>query len=190
VANDDALRIEFLSPTETAEGLARISALADLVNAVYKDAEKGLWLDDAQRTTPQEIHTLVRAGEIAAAQSNGRIVGCVRIRRLDDRLGEFGMLVTSPQRRRLGIGRRLVQFAEEHCRQAGLGTLQLELLVPRDWTHPFKELLAQWYARLGYRRVGLGAMEKSYPDLTPHLATACDFVIYHKALQPRAADSE
>ena len=190
MADDDALRIEFLSPAETAEALARISASADLVNAAYKDAEKGLWLDDAQRTTPQEIRALALAGEIAVAWSDREIVGCVRIRRLDGGLGEFGMLAASAQRRNSGIGRKLVRFAEEHCRQAGLDTIQLELLVPRDWTHPFKEFLAEWYARLGYRRVGLGAMDESYPDLTPHLATACDFAIYHKALKPRAADSE
>lgn len=29
--------------------------------------------------------------------------------------------------------------------------------------------------------------EESYPDLAPRLATACDFVVYHKSLRPSPA---
>jgi len=64
----------------------------------------------------------------------------------------------------------------------GLGTMQLEVLVPRQWSHPSKEFLKAWYTRLGYRPVRTGQVEESYPELAPLLATPCDFVIYHKSL--------
>jgi hypothetical protein len=60
--------------------------------------------------------------------------------------------------------------------------MQLEVLVPRTWSHPTKEFLAEWYPRLGYRKVRVGTIDESYPDLAPLLATPCDFVIYRKEL--------
>jgi hypothetical protein len=60
--------------------------------------------------------------------------------------------------------------------------MQLELLVPRGWTHPTKEFLAAWYMRIGYRVTRTGAIDEAYPALAPLLATPCDFVIYHKRL--------
>lgn len=61
--------------------------------------------------------------------------------------------------------------------------MQLEVLVPRQWSHPSKEFLTAWYARIGYRPVRTGPLEESYPELAPLLATPCDFVIYHKSLR-------
>jgi hypothetical protein len=62
--------------------------------------------------------------------------------------------------------------------------MQLELLVPREWSHPSKEFLTAWYTRIGYRPVRTGRLEESYPALAAHLATPCDLVIHHKDLQP------
>jgi GNAT superfamily N-acetyltransferase len=101
----------------------------------------------------------------------------------DERVvGEFGMLVADPARRGEGIGRELVRFAEALSRRRGLATMQLELLVPRSWSHPNKEFLHAWYTRIGYRPVRTGPIEESYPQLAPLVATPCDFVIYHKPL--------
>jgi GNAT superfamily N-acetyltransferase len=101
---------------------------------------------------------------------------------IDDVTGEFGMLVADPERRGEGIGRNLVAFAEQRFRRRCVPTMQLELLVPRDWTHPTKEFLDAWYTRLGYRPVRTGRIDDDYPHLAPLLATPCDFVIYNKSL--------
>jgi hypothetical protein len=74
------------------------------------------------------------------------------------------------------------RFAEQKSREDGLTTMQLELLVPRNWSHPSKEFLAAWYARIGYRIQRRGTIDESYPTLAPLLATACDFTIFHKPL--------
>jgi ribosomal protein S18 acetylase RimI-like enzyme len=97
------------------------------------------------------------------------------------------MLVASPDRRGVGIGRQLVGFAEHWARTQGLSTMQLELLVPQTWTHPVKEFLRAWYTRIGYRRVRTGRLEEAYPMLQPQLATPCDFVIYEKDLRADSA---
>ena len=156
--------------------------IADLTNEVYLVAEDGLWKEGATRTTVDEIAELVRAGEIAVARLDGEVVGSVRVQRLDHATGEFGMLAADPARRGLGVGTELVGFAERACREGRLRTMQLEVLVPRDWSHPSKEFLARWYTRLGYRVARTGTIDEAYPELAPLLATPCDFVIYLKDL--------
>jgi GNAT superfamily N-acetyltransferase len=186
----DTLSIEKLQRTAAADA-ELVAHLADLVNRVYAVAEDGLWVDGAARTTEAEMAGLIAAGEIAVARHDGRdepIVGCVRIQRLDDQLGEFGMLVADPARRGRGIGRDLVGFAEDWCRRQGQALMQLELLVPREWTHPIKAFLDAWYTRIGYRPVRTGTIDEAYPQLAPLLATPCDFVIYHKPLTGKGPD--
>lgn len=169
-------------PAGAATDTALVTGLTELINQVYATAEYGLWQGGATRTTAAELAGLIRAGQIAVAEAGGRIVGGVRVQRLGDAVGEFGMLVTRPGHRRAGLGRRLVAFAEERSRERGLATMRLELLVPRTWTHPTKKRLQGWYERLGYRVARTGALDEQYPELAPLLATPCDYLIYHKAL--------
>jgi GNAT superfamily N-acetyltransferase len=171
-----------LLPASAADDATLMERIADLINEVYAVAEEGLWIDGATRTTVDGVAELTRAGEIAVARVRGQIVGCVRVQRLDEGTGEFGMLVADPAHRGVGIGRELIRFAERSCREDGLATMQLELLVPRGWTHPTKEFLAAWYTRIGYRVARTGTIDEAYPALAPLLATPCDFVIYQKDL--------
>jgi GNAT superfamily N-acetyltransferase len=162
-------------------GGAAVAEVTNLVNRVYATAEEGLWRDGTARTTLSDITEFIRGGEIAVARLEGRIVGSVRIQRLGG-VGEFGMLAADPGHRGVGIGRRLVRFAEQLTCEAGLDTMQLELLVPQAWMHPAKKFLHDWYTRLGYRAVRTGSIDEQHPALAPRLATPCDFVIYHKRL--------
>ncbi|MCU1597174.1 MAG: family N-acetyltransferase [Glaciihabitans sp.] len=173
--------IEFLPPA-TAVDAGVVATVTDLINGVYKTSEDGLWIEGSLRTTEAEVATLIRHGELAAATSEGVIVGSVRTHRLDAQVGEFGMLAAAPARRGLGIGRALVAFAEDWARRSGLASMQLEVLMPRDWTHPSKVFLTQWYERIGYRHIRTGALEETYPALAPLLATPCDFAVYRKDL--------
>lgn len=170
-------------PPEAAADGATMSAVSDLINRVYKVAEDGLWVDGAARTNPAEVAALARTGEIVVARVSGRLVGSVRLRALGDELSEFGMLVSAPEDRGTGVGRELVRFAERQSRAGGRYVMQLELLVPREWSHPSKEFLAGWYGRLGYRLVRVGTVDEAYPDLAPLLATPCDFRTYHRDLR-------
>jgi GNAT superfamily N-acetyltransferase len=169
-------------PATAADDDEFVAEVVDLVNRVYRDAERGLWQDDARRTRPAEVAAMIRDGQLVVARLDGRLVGAVQIQQLDRDLGEAGMLVASPEHRGAGIGRTLLTFAEDWGRRRGFRRMQLELLVPQTWTHPVKEFLLAWYTRVGYRHVRTGRLAEAYPELQPQLATPCDFVILHKDL--------
>jgi GNAT superfamily N-acetyltransferase len=161
-------------------GLA--APLADLVNVVYEQAEAGMWQEGAQRTTRAEICGLIADGEIVVAFRGAEPVGMIRLRDVGPDTSEFGMLVAAPTERNTGVGRALLDFAERHSTERAMTTMQLELLVPRAWTHPSKAFLKDWYGRRGYRLVCTGRLEDSYPHLAPHLATPCDLEVHAKPL--------
>jgi GNAT superfamily N-acetyltransferase len=169
-----------LMPPSAAEDAMVISALTSLVNEVYAEAEDGLWVDGTNRTSAADIAEFAKAGELATAVLDERLLGCIRIQRLNDEIGEFGMLAADPSYRGIGIGRELVGFAEQRARDWGCSIMQLEVLFPRLWRHPSKDFLDQWYRRIGYAVTQTEDFSKYYRDLSSLLATPCDFRIYHK----------
>lgn len=176
-----SLQIEVL-PERASHDVDTINRIADLVNEVYATAEQGLWLPGAARTNVDEIAELTRAGPLVVARLEDVIVGSIRVQHLDAETGETGMLVADPNHRNVGIGRELRRFVTEMLRRDGITTLQIELLVPRDWTQESKTFMARWNERSGYEVVRHGAFVEQYPGLAPLLATPCDFIIYNKAL--------
>jgi ribosomal protein S18 acetylase RimI-like enzyme len=162
-----------------------MARIAEMTNVVYAVAEEGLWTAGATRTTVDGIAALTRDGELVVARLGDQVVGSVRVRQVDPDTGEFGMLAADPAHRGIGVGRELVRFAERTFREQGLRTMRLELLVPKDWTHPTKAFLAAWYSRLGYRVVYTGRLDDDYPTLAPLLATPCHLMTYEKTLDLR-----
>lgn len=177
----DDLAIELLDGA-AADDEALVADLTRLVNAVYAVAEEGLWQEGAQRTMAAEVAGLIRDGEIAVATRGGGLVGTVRVQRLGEATGELGMLAAAPEHQGAGVGRALVDFAEEHCRERGDRTMQLELLVPRRFRHPSKVFLDAWYRRRGYRALRAVEVEVVAPRLADLVITPCEFVVYEKPL--------
>jgi ribosomal protein S18 acetylase RimI-like enzyme len=173
--------IEMAAPAQ-AEDEAFVAEVTGLVNTVYADGEKGIWVAGTARTDRDELASIIRAGELAVARRAGKVLGAVRIRRLPSGEGEFGMLAAHPGHRGTGLGRELVAFAEDRARDQGVRTMQLEVLFPNEWEHPTKVFLRDWYIRSGYQVVRKGDFSEDYPHLVPHLATACDYLIFTKAL--------
>jgi GNAT superfamily N-acetyltransferase len=156
--------------------------LAALVNDVYAVAERGLWRAGMQRTTVDELADEIRAGEVIVATRGDEVVGCVRVRDIGTDTSEFGILAAAPSARGSGVGNALLDFAEERSRERGMRAMQLELLVPREWTHPSKEFLKGWYGRRGYELIGTRDIAQAYPQLIPLLATPCDLQVREKPL--------
>jgi GNAT superfamily N-acetyltransferase len=169
-------------PVEADLEAEKIQRLSELINVVYDDAKAGMWKRKGTRTNPAEIERLLRARALILAEIDGLLVGPVNVNLFSDGVGEFGMLVANRKYRALGVGSALVKHAEQWARQQACHTMRLEILTPRHWTHPSKDFLRQWYARIGYAPQTTEPFESMYPELVPELATECDFMVWHKSL--------
>lgn len=169
-------------PIESDLGADSIKRLSDLINEVYDDAESGMWKRKGTRTNPTEVQRLLRARALILAEIDGVLVGSVNVNLMGDGVGEFGMLVADLNQRGKGIGSVLVDRAEDWARDMACHTMRLELLTPRNWTHPSKEFLKMWYSRIGYEPQATESLETLHPELVPELATECDFTVWHKSL--------
>jgi GNAT superfamily N-acetyltransferase len=165
-------------PTEADLEASKIKQLAALINEVYDDAESGMWKRPGMRTNPGEVERLLRNQALILAEIDGMLVGAVNVNLMNDGIGEFGMLVADRNYRGKGIGSALVAHAEHWARDMACHTMRLELLTPRNWTHPSKEFLKQWYSRIGYQPQATEPFEILHPEL----ATECDFTVWHKSL--------
>ena len=166
------MTIELARPEDAAD-------VARIINAAYHAGEPGIWRDGWTRTTAAAVEQLIDAAEIAVARGGeGRVIGSVRVRRLDEETAELGMLSVDPEAFGTGAGRALLAFAEQHH---GTAFMQLELLVPRDAPHPQKERLHAWYSRVGYRQISVRTFDE------PLLAGPADLRTYRKNLRAAPA---
>ena len=114
----------------------------------------------------------------------GKIAGSIVVQRMSDSTtGEFGMLVTDPEKRGKRLGSALVEAAEAWAKTEKFQTMRLELLTPRTWSHPSKEFASAWYTRLRYVPQKTEAFEDMYPHLADKLATECNFTVWLKSLK-------
>jgi GNAT superfamily N-acetyltransferase len=172
-------------PTEADLEASKIKQLATLINEVYDNAESGMWRCSGTRTNPSEVERLLRNQALILAEIDAMIVGAVNVNLMNNGIGEFGMLVADLNQHGKGIGSALVDRAERWARDMACHTMRLELLTPRNWTHPSKEFLKQWYSRIGYTPQTTEPFEILHPELVPGLATECDFTVWHKLLNRR-----
>ncbi|KAK6819359.1 hypothetical protein PG987_015842 [Apiospora arundinis] len=186
-------------PTDASDSL--VARLTGIVNQVYFDTEKDLFIEGTQRTNEQELRSIIRDGELAIAyvenpspehqptssppppQQQREAIGCIRIKRVSDDVGELGMMAIAPSHQGGGMGSTLVRFAEGHIKETlGLAVSQLELLVPSGFHHAFKARLQGWYDKMGYRVVRLGVFEDDYPEIAKLLRGPTEYRVFEKRL--------
>jgi GNAT superfamily N-acetyltransferase len=173
--------VELLAPHEASDE-ALVGELVRIVNEAYAIGEAGLWLAGTARVGPDEIADAVRTGGMLAASREGRLVGCAYVKPLDADTVDLGLISVAPDQWGGGIGGELVRSAEELMRSRGVGTMQLEVLVPKGWAHPEKERLRSWYTRLGYRTIRSVPFEEVPAPPASQLAAPCEFLVFHKPL--------
>ena len=128
-----------------------ITALVKLINDVYKVAEEGMWKENMKRTTIDEIKNFIAEGRLMVGRFEGKVVGSLVVEKFEaGSKGKFGMLVLDPNLRGKKLGSALIKAAEDWARNEGFKTMNLELLTPKDWEHPAKIFLHNWYTRIGY----------------------------------------
>lgn len=154
-------------------------ALKALLEAAYRgDSARQGWnheadiLDD-ERIGAEELDALLvdPAVTILTARGAGALIGCVAVTRKDARVGYLGMLCVLPTLQSGGLGRRLLDAAEDHARALGLAAMEMAVIDNRA------ELIA-WYERRGYAFTG---ERRPFPVLRDPPVT---FVVLEKPLLP------
>lgn len=176
-----SIEIQML-PRNASNNIQEMERITNIVNDSFRTSEKGIWKNDTPRTTVLELTEFTSNGEIAVARLMGEIIGCVRVQEVDQETGGFGMLAVDNRYQGNGIASMLVGFAEQRFKRKQYSKMQLELLIPKEVTHPSKVFLENWYNRIGYQRIYTESFETSYPRLAKMLAIPCKFVVFQKTL--------
>ena len=105
--------------------------------------EHGLpWAWAARRVA---AHIRGRDSNVLTAWHAGRLVGFAIMQFYAER-AHLNLLAVEPAARRLGIGRRLVEWQEQVARAGGIPVVNLEVRANNTGTQAF-------YCRLGYRQI-------------------------------------
>lgn len=134
--------------------LSDTAALTELVNRAY--AVEAFFVD-GQRTTAEEIASLIRSSGFLVLEHAGGIAAAVLFQPPGAHPGAhpgsgvghayFGMLAVLPELQGMGLGARLVRVAEAMAEASGATSMALRVINLR-------EELRRWYKSLGYREVG------------------------------------
>lgn len=167
----------------TAATPADAPALKALLEAAYRgDSARQGWnheadiLDD-ERIGLDELDAMLAdpAVTILTARDAERLIGCVAVTHKDEALGYLGMLCVAPTLQSGGLGRRLLDAAEDHGRAIGLATMEMTVIDSR-------ESLIAWYVRRGYAFTGetrpFHALRPADADTGPQIT----FVVLEKRL--------
>ena len=102
-------------------------------------------------------------------------MGCVYLQTQEEKL-YLGMLTVKPDIQAQGIGKRLLQAAEEYAQMQQCGAIKITVISLR------KELI-DWYERRGYKNTG---EKKPFPSSDPRFGLPkqeLEFIVMEKKLQ-------
>lgn len=130
-------------------------ALVSLINSAYRgDSSRAGWTTEADLLGGQRIDVVGILHKITAPGStvlihevDGQPRACVHLERTGDAC-HLGLLTIQPTLQGQGLGRRMLEAAEEWASRAWTATtMRMQVIAQRP------ELIA-WYERRGYRRTG------------------------------------
>ena len=101
---------------------------------------------DGQRTSAPEIRAMFATGEFLVAIANDVLVASVYTEVRGER-GYFGMLSVKASHQGTGLGRAIIEEAEQHCRSKGCKRMELTVLSLRAELPPL-------YRKFGYNETG------------------------------------
>ena len=132
-----------------------IESLEKLVNSAYRgEASKKGWTTEAnliegQRIDRESLTAQMSDPDVVILKNTNnerQITGCVYLQKKGEKL-YLGMLTVSPVLQANGLGKRLLEAAEDYARSINYHIIVMTVITTRT------ELLA-WYERRGYYKTG------------------------------------
>ena len=143
-----------------------IDTLARLINAAFRVEQPFI---EGDRTNPNGVRAYMEKGKFLLAEDATGLAGCVYVELRGDR-GYLGLLGVDPSRQGTGLGRKLMDAAENFFRRAGCVAVDLRVVSART-------LLPSFYRHLGYLETGTAPFAPDVPAKVP-----CHYILMSKPL--------
>jgi ribosomal protein S18 acetylase RimI-like enzyme len=160
-----------------------IAQIEKLVNSAYRgDSSRKGWTTEADlldgiRTNKDVLSGMINRGDSIVLKCNNaknQLVGCVYLQKKEDKL-YLGMLTVAPDIQAQGIGKKLLQAAEEYAQTQQCTTITITVISLR-------QELIKWYERRGYKATG---ERKPFPSNDPRFGLPkqqLEFIVMEKQL--------
>ncbi len=143
-----------------------VNALAVLVNAAFRVEQPFI---EGDRIDAEGVRSYMAKGKFLVAEDSTGLAGCVYLELRGDR-GYLGLLGVNPLRQSTGLGRKLMDAAENFFRETGCVAIDLRVISART------PLLA-FYRRFGYRETGTAPFAPDVPFKVP-----CHYILMSQTL--------
>lgn len=157
---ENALRIR-VAAAEDVEPLARLINAAFVVEQPFIEGE---------RIDPVGVREYMQKGKFVVAEDAAGLAGCVYVELRVER-GYLGLLGVAPPRQGTGLGRKLMEAAEDYFRAAGCRAIDLRIISPRT-------PLPAFYEHMGYAQTETAPFAPDVPVKVP-----CHYILMSKSLR-------
>ncbi len=155
----DSGRIRPALPTD-------VEPLARLINAAFRVEQPFI---EGDRIDAAGVRSYMAKGEFLVAEDFNGLAGCVYVQIASDE-GYLGLLGVDPLRQGTGLGRKMMDAAEDYFRQSGCKTVNLRVISART-------PLPSFYRHLGYHETGTAPFAPGVPVKVP-----CHYILMSKSL--------
>jgi len=156
--------------------------LYEIMRDAYARTEIEIWGENYIRIPQLEFEELIDQGNIFGAKLNGRIVGTIYLKKVNNEESSFGLLGVSLDAEGKGVGSKLIEAAENQARKDGSRYMIIDILRPRDFEVPVKNRLRVWYEKMGYVFTHIQNFEDRRPDRAKFLKVPSVFDCFRKRL--------
>lgn len=143
-----------------------VEPLVRLINAAFVVEQPFI---EGERIDAAGVREYMAKGKFLVAEDAMGLVGCVYAE-LRGQRGYLGLLGVAPARQGTGLGRKLMEAAENYFRDAGCLGIDLRIVSPRT-------PLPAFYEHMGYRRTGTAPFAADVPVKAP-----CHYILMSKEL--------
>ena len=143
-----------------------VESLTHLINSAFRVE---LPYIEGDRIDAEGVRSYLAKGKFLIAKDSAGLAGCVYVELRGDR-GYLGLLGVDPSRQGTGLGRKLMDAAEDFFRQAGCVAVDLRIISART-------PLPAFYRHLGYHETGTAPFAPDVPIKVP-----CHYILMSKIL--------
>ncbi len=140
--------------------------LTRLINAAFRVEQPFI---EGDRINPEGVRAYMKKGEFLLAEDSSGLVGCAYVEVRGDS-GYLGLLGVEPKRQGAGLGRKLMDAAEDYFRKAGCRTIDLRIVSART-------PLPAFYRYLGYVETGTAPFPAEVQTKVP-----CHYILMSKGI--------